>query len=464
MSGRPNRSYIKHRNISSYPTEKSSDDQIGNIDEPWDEKPAVTLSKTASPLPACAKEHSNGTNKELFDDGELPALSLNKKSRYFSILDGTTTTTKPLQPSSSADLGTSCWDDDMPDDEIMMGICSKIGETSPQSYEIDEQSNYTFDSHSQLVKSVSDENDPCDFANALDVCGKGGNNTFSPKLSIISPKVSLRYISDVTSESDVTVEQTAIEVEYSEPPKYNKEYPPTRKNTSTAVTARKMETGSRRTVQKIASPKVSGQNVDSAEDQKGQVDVYSSFSETEKRKFLKMVNSGMGSTESVRKVFEEREESKNRRIPTKQDGPSNPRRSKSAKTYQSPTQINDNGSKKFKNRDMSEAKTEVSPAPVVSEIDYNADTEYHADSNKKGRDEQASKKYEGVSISAEFVLMTAITSATTESKSGSFDELDAQDNFVRSNSKYHGSIKRDRERLDFIDDGFGAGSTKEGIR
>mmetsp|Transcript_22330 Transcript_22330/g.32965 ORF Transcript_22330/g.32965 Transcript_22330/m.32965 type:complete len:1559 (-) Transcript_22330:92-4768(-) len=419
--------------------------QANDIDEPWDEGASI---KSSSPLTACVQEYLAPTNKEdALDDGELPALSLVRNQRMPSLLNGKTPTIKPLQPPSTAGLSPenrqdcqispassrgSEWDDDVPDDEGMMGMEAKPREMSPQSHEAElhSVSSVKANDNNVLKKSASDEHNFCDFGYVMDICGNGENNAASPARTT---KVNLKSISDMKSGVEPAEEQTAIEVEYVEPPKQNREWSPEKKNSYLAAMARKAKADFKKTAPDAA---VTNTIDDVAmEESGGGEDIYSSFNAMEKRKFLKLVNSGMAPTESAQKVLEEREGS----------GTANKR------------------SLAFWKRSKQDGEPQVSPSRVASDdvaesnrknATNNKDEESDDDSAEGSLENDFPKKSPDRSIIAGAAAVgatAAAASAFVASKDGN-SEPDVLNKFEKSGKSYYDAVSRDPGVVEFIDD------------
>lgn len=127
-------------------------------------------------------------------------------------------------------------------------------------------------------------------------------------------------ILNARDENDSVDEHTAIEVEYVEPEETSglaqerpENWSPTRKNAYLAAMARKAKEDFERSQTKEGacspSPKRKSKGGATATEAAAQ-DVYSRFNAAEKRKFLRLINSGMTPTESAERVHAEHEKSK----------------------------------------------------------------------------------------------------------------------------------------------------------
>lgn len=317
------------RDPSPAPFGYASDD---DMDEPWDEprRPPISNRVPTSPLLACVGEYFETGNNgdDTLDDGDLPTLSLSKNTRTTPLLNGMTSTTRPLRPPSKLGLEeplkterregseqfwdqlnppssstASKWendDDEAPDDELasleMQGIQRKKHEPTRRSDE----------SYAEREVLYSNSDDQfCDVTSMLgNICGD--NETHSPARQPMPRKRTLKPINDIPMYENTVEEQTAIEVEYVEPDPTDKAgWSPAKKNSYLAAMARKAKAD----FTKAAPEMTIGEEKKSEaqEDAADETDVYSSFNATEKRKFLKMVNSGMTPTQSAKKVMDERE-------------------------------------------------------------------------------------------------------------------------------------------------------------
>ena len=310
---------------------RSGDD---DMDEPWDEpshSPGGSRAPLKSPLLACVEEYFEpGQEEAPFDEGDLPTLSLNK-NRSNTLLNGKQSTTRTMRPPSKLGLSepprperredteqfwdqidppstssASEWDDDAPDDEMasleMRDMIKKKKKKKEKSREDDEY----YDDERDMTDNAEDQF--CDVTAMLGgICGDAGNVAASPARQSVPIKRNLRPINDIPMEDDAVEEQTAIEVEYVEPePTEKAGWSLEKKNSYLSSMARKAKDDFKKTVPEQAlgeEKKTEAFEEDEATDK----NVYSNFSATEKRKFLKMVNSGMTPTQSANKVVEERE-------------------------------------------------------------------------------------------------------------------------------------------------------------
>jgi hypothetical protein len=316
------------RDPSPAPFGYASDD---DMDEPWDEprRPPIGNRVPTSPLLACVGEYFETGNNgdEALDDGDLPTLSLSKNTRTTPLLNGMTSTTRPLRPPSKLGLEeprkterregseqfwdqlnppssstASKWendDDEAPDDELasleMQGIQRTKQDPPRRSDE--------YYAEREVVSTNSDDQF-CDVTSMLgNICGD--NETHSPARQPMPRKRHLKPINDIPMYENTVEEQTAIEVEYVEPDQNDKSgWSPAKKNSYLAAMARKAKADFTKDAPETA---IGEEKKSEAQEDADATDVYSSFNATEKRKFLKMVNSGMTPTQSAKKVMEERE-------------------------------------------------------------------------------------------------------------------------------------------------------------
>lgn len=125
----------------------------------------------------------------------------------------------------------------------------------------------------------------------------------------------------VRDENDSVDEHTAIEVEYVEPEETSalaqerqENWSPTRKNAYLAAMARKAKEDFEKT--RSLSPKRKPK-AGATTPEVGAQDVYNSFNAAEKRKFLRLINSGMTPTESAQRVHAEGEKSRESKTSSK---------------------------------------------------------------------------------------------------------------------------------------------------
>ncbi|KAI2497703.1 hypothetical protein MHU86_16785 [Fragilaria crotonensis] len=311
---------LEGRNPSPVPYSYPDDD---DVDEPWDEpaRSPTGNQRSKSPLLACVEEYFDSSkDDDELEDGDLPSLS---KSRGTSLLNGGTSRTKPLRPPSMLGLevpskaerrqnserfskrarGSSpSWEDESeaPDDEMasleMRGMQRKKPEAPRRSDE-----NYDYPN----VAQTESDDQFCDVASMLsNICGE--NKTQSPVRKATPAKRTLRPINDIPMDEYQIEEQTAIEIEYVEPdPREKAALAASKKNSYLTAMARKAKAEFDKTVPEKQHAEEKKSEI--VEDEENETDVYSSFSATEKRKFLKMVNAGMTPTQSAKKVMEERE-------------------------------------------------------------------------------------------------------------------------------------------------------------
>ena len=134
-------------------------------------------------------------------------------------------------------------------------------------------------------------------------------------------------ILNAREEGDSVDEHTAIEVEYVEPPQdtagLEKERPenwsPTRKNAYLAAMARKAkEDFEKNQAKDMGSMLPKSKTAATAEPENSPEDVYNSLNPAEKRKFLRLINSGVSPTESAQRVRDERSNSTNNNSKSKE--------------------------------------------------------------------------------------------------------------------------------------------------
>jgi hypothetical protein len=296
------------------------------------------------------------------DDGELPALSIKSSGSGprmgGRMVGGQVTSTRPLSPPSTAGLSGKkqhsklpTFDEDMPDDELMARKSAsqefaarrserRQTDTVTEDGEDTEGSEreefgagilnldanlweYTVSAVSEMCGSPSGDSPQRVSRNAV--------NDSAVKRSLAQRGVGT--INRSVGSPDVPYgveEQTAIEVEYVDPnpkrePKHE-EAPhteekkdealasPKNKNDFLAAMAKKAKDNYKEDKKgkdkgRDLTVKTEETSDTAADDDENTPDnVYSSFNATEKRKFLKLINSGLTPTDSTRKVIEERAE------------------------------------------------------------------------------------------------------------------------------------------------------------
>ena len=294
------------------------------------------------------------------DDGELPALSIKSSGSGprmgGRMVGGQVTRTRPLSPPSTAGLsGTKkylkppAFDEDMPDDELMARKSASNefvarraerrqtdsvteGSEDAETIERDESSagilnldaniwEYAVSAVSEMCGLPSGDPPPKETRNSAEKRGLAQRGAGTINRSAGSPDVPYGV-----------EEQTAIEVEYVDPnPKRevkHEEEPhteekkdealsstpdrlsPKKKNDFLAAMAKKAKDNYKEDKNGKDKGVDTEETTDTAadDDEATPDNVYSSFTATEKRKFLKLINSGLTPTDSTRKVIEERAE------------------------------------------------------------------------------------------------------------------------------------------------------------
>jgi len=229
------------------------DEERENIEEPWDEKNY------------CAKKEET----VLLDAGELPPLSLKKKNR------------KKSRQSTTAG---GFWKDEMPEDELIMGAGPKVS--------------------LRYTRNVTSEIDSTGDPSAIEV-----EYFESPRKLSLSPAVfSTREKVKTDSPRRVDLSKIygkMIETKEEEKQQHSIDFPLSTKLSPASVTTTQEEAKTTDSTTGWTSPQ---RNYEKEIVEEEKQDVYSCFSEYEKCKFLKMVNSGISSTKSVKNILEERGE------------------------------------------------------------------------------------------------------------------------------------------------------------
>jgi hypothetical protein len=296
------------------------------INEPWDEPSQSPLVQQTTKNGVYVDDQSEpGKVEDSWEDGDLPSLSMARMTP--SLLSGKTPTTRPLNPPSKLGLdvtpksqsrrlsksvsldswGSEDEDDDAPDDELasleMQGIQKRKLESPRRTDEY-------YSDREQFDDETDAKNNFCDCSSMLgDICGdritsSSGRERLRPR------KRNLRPIQDIPMDEDIGEEQVAIEIEYVEPEqKSAPDLSPSKKSSYLAALSRKAKAEfnkSKPVDTREDEAKKTASSADKTESNP-EKDVYSTFTATEKRKFLKMVNSGMAPSQSAALVMEERE-------------------------------------------------------------------------------------------------------------------------------------------------------------
>jgi hypothetical protein len=428
-----------------------------DMDEPWDEPPA-TPRPLKSPLLACVEEYFDPAREEQeLDDGELPSLNIRQKKQASSLLNGNATPTKkPLQPPNKAGLdppqpeqvrsrdrkfwnqldppspdtmpskssASSAWDDDAPDDEIAVQKKRELGRDANEVEDRD-------------LAAVSEDNF-CDAA--INICGKESE---SPDRMPYVQKRKLRSINDLRTSGNVVEEQTAIEVEYVEPSSTERGWSQSKKNSYLSAMARK----ARADFNKSAPSEPLFKDVEPDEEE--EKDVYSSFTPAEKRKFLKMVNSGMTPTQSAKQVLEERDAPKDaskrgmafwKKSAPRPEVPASPDRF--GMPEESPIRETDDVVLDGPDDFDREIHLEVDSLDRLVESDDlivsgDLEKDYPDNRGKRRQDEIAAAAIAGT------VAAVATTAALSSPRPEDVDS-DIQEKFVISGSNYYDAVRRDR--------------------
>lgn len=335
---------------SPYAQRASSIDE----EEPWDE--AVPSAPPEQDVePARPSLMSSMMCSEFFDpteeleDGDLPTLSRKntpKSAPEPKLLVSSQKSTRPLNPPSMAGLQVdespiarqkrrAFWsqldidppspstrdEEDGPDDEVAARQASNTREISGVPQQPDEVITGEQDIQPTVSELSTEMN--C-FDEALtslgNICGTG-------EAQVDSPPRQQRAIPQNASEAE---EQTAIEVEYvgkddagatgngeNEKGENQSKSPasawsPSKKNAFLASMARKAKEDfeskeSKQSKRGLQPPKPEDERAPNMGNEEDSSDLYSSFSASEKRKFVKLINSGMAPSEAARKITEDRE-------------------------------------------------------------------------------------------------------------------------------------------------------------
>jgi len=335
--------------------------------EPWDEGPdpisepvKVRRPVKSTGLMFCVDELLGPTDHddEPLEDGDLPSLSRSRsRSRgtpiHGRVVNGQRTTKKPMSPPSQAGLvhhgvdkthqlhlayfskSNMDADDDLPDDERDAQRKQDRKRTNAAKHSRESE---LYADEIEIDPTDEDELNLCDYTlqSLTEICGSPSD---SPS-KLESSRQPYQYDSRRTNgptmrdQSSDAGEQTAIEVEYVDPKRgrppqnatevdYTNDdtaidddthaqstasWSPQRKNAYLAAMARKAREDFEKKHQNTVSSTSTRKEIPSMDDQDDDADnVYNSFTATEKRKFLKHINSGMTPTESSAVVLAERE-------------------------------------------------------------------------------------------------------------------------------------------------------------
>jgi len=319
-------------------------------EEPWDQRRVVdqtsgaasknTATSASKKIQAMRNELGN-FEEEVFEDGDLPSLTTRQggaKDRVGGrVVNGQRTTTRPLSPPSRAGMveipteqthkNRQFWgqfEDDMEDRESSRYSpvphdespkrgregrrVIRDGKTGRQrgEYNDDESAgtrtlaaeSYDHPETTFCGQALDAIGDMCgvDLALAADATGKIKDSPERPAIR--------RPTSPAVVAQDQVQEQTAIEVEFVEP---NTNLSPERKNaylTAMAKRAKKDFESKRETIESDQSSAKPGLDAPAS------ADVYNGFSASEKRKFLKLINSGLSPAVAADEVCRDRKQQK----------------------------------------------------------------------------------------------------------------------------------------------------------
>ena len=285
-------------------------------EEPWDQRNTQEVSTTIE------------DEMDDLDDGELPSLQRKPKKRYGGgrLVNGQRTTTRPLSPPSIAGLVTpspvtskpslqqkAFWsqldegrdflEDDAPEDEL-----AAIRSTESKDSKRDGASHVSEDTYPDVDTHESMEA----YEQEATFCGTTlntiselcGGYTFENKSSARpDPPANSRTLPKPIPKPS-SQENTAIEVEFVDPGK--KEVPAEKKNAVLSAMARKAKDDYQQT--KKITPETS--STPSGAARTTETDFYNKLDAAEKRKFLKLINSGVPPASAADQIIESRSEKK----------------------------------------------------------------------------------------------------------------------------------------------------------
>lgn len=269
------------------------------------------------------KQLDTASTKTSFEDEDADGRPYGKKKRFDKSRMG-----ESQQPT-----------EDREDTKVKQGPSSRKNDGKSRGSKVDaageirraesDESDDTRDSKEYLVAEHEDNNFCDNTLSAMEaICGDSGLQEFcgGPNNGSSNPPVRRRKaknlnILNARGDNDSVDEHTAIEVEYVEPEETNglyqekpENWSPTRKNAYLAAMARKAKEDFEKSQTKEIPPasprRQAGPGSVASEEESAAQDVYNSFNAAEKRKFLRLINSGMTPTESAERVRAEREKSK----------------------------------------------------------------------------------------------------------------------------------------------------------
>ncbi len=294
----------------------------------------LTTARPMSPpskagLVATESDGRSGTGSKSLRTDDSPKTQQMKHSKFWSQLD----------PPSPEDVEAY---EEGPEDELAARQASRRRETDDSANYRDEVESVDRSERPRGValvetdsNSEANEDNFCDYTLQTlgNMCGVGNE---SPQRTLLTNTKQVRSVNRRMQPTYDVYEHTAIEVEYVEPPppveaEEKKEdrdeassvtsgsWTPNRKSAYLATMARKAKEDFEKTQAQKDRANIGSSGAESpvpasprsaSTDQVEQSilpdDVYNSFSATEKRKFLKLINSGLTSTESIKKVLAER--------------------------------------------------------------------------------------------------------------------------------------------------------------
>ena len=311
-------------------------------DEPFDMRPQPPPRKQRS------TENIRRIEEEL-EDGELPSLTKKGDKMVSSgrVINGQRTTTRPLSPPNPAGLKVDrgqrqfwnqleneddveseeeydefydarhehpTYDDDMPDDEMMLSNRRRRRRRAVQREREMDNASRQDDEYSSLgaanTYTTQDTEDGdgnfCDQTlTALgDICGTGGLGLIKTSDKVTAEGKQLKP----PNNSEAQEEHTAIEVEFVEP---SGKLSPQRKNAYLTAMARKAKLDFHRKKDASSKAEVHSNSPEEIADMYSQDEhIYHSFNAAEKRKFLKLINSGVLPAQASHQILRERSEVK----------------------------------------------------------------------------------------------------------------------------------------------------------
>jgi len=321
--------------------------------EPWDERPQADATindhneasggnkPNLDNQSTMRRDMPYGYSEQELEDGDLPTLSLSQKPPSSTRLASPSRFELKKQREFWKQLdspSSNSRDEEGPDDEMgayraemreSKGVYKKKHKTKVLRRR---ESDYSDDDSRDSKEYVEEDNEDTNFCDSTlqamtTICGDAGlaemcsgapdkDNNESSSEDIKPRKAKNLNLLNARDEGESVDEHTAIEVEYVEPPQDSsgmeqerpENWSPTRKNAYLAALARKAKEDFEKSQGKNGSSSMARrvQSNSTAELANSPEDVYNSLNAAEKRKFLRLINSGVSPSESAQRVRIER--------------------------------------------------------------------------------------------------------------------------------------------------------------